>query len=101
MIKSRKGCPFQYVEIMACPGGCNNGGGQIKPDENQTVMELLSKVEESYHSELIKEEPIENKTIQNLYNEWCNTPKRKEKLLYTNYHEISNLDQEIAAAIQW
>ena len=48
-------------------------------------MELLSKVEESYHSELIKEEPIENKTIQNLYNEWCNTPKRKEKLLYTNY----------------
>jgi len=21
MVKSRKGCPFQYVEVMACPGG--------------------------------------------------------------------------------
>ncbi|KAL5485235.1 NAR1 [Sanghuangporus weigelae] len=23
--------PYDYVEIMACPGGCVNGGGQLKP----------------------------------------------------------------------
>lgn len=23
--------PYDYVEVMACPGGCVNGGGQIKP----------------------------------------------------------------------
>jgi hypothetical protein len=23
-------CPYHYVEIMACPKGCNNGGGQLK-----------------------------------------------------------------------
>ena len=24
-------CKYHYIEIMACPKGCNNGGGQIKP----------------------------------------------------------------------
>ena len=26
-------CEYDYVEIMACPGGCLNGGGQIKPKD--------------------------------------------------------------------
>ncbi|KIW82621.1 hypothetical protein Z517_05648 [Fonsecaea pedrosoi CBS 271.37] len=29
---------YAYVEVMACPGGCTNGGGQIKVDD---VMETL------------------------------------------------------------
>jgi iron only hydrogenase large subunit-like protein len=29
---------YQYVEVMACPGGCTNGGGQIKVDD-PVVME--------------------------------------------------------------
>mgnify|MGYP004709730153 CR=1 FL=1 len=33
--------PFlcDYVEIMACPGGCINGGGQIASAENYTTKE--------------------------------------------------------------
>ena len=27
------GLEFAYVEVMACPGGCTNGGGQIKADD--------------------------------------------------------------------
>lgn len=27
--KQKKG--YDYVEVMACPGGCVNGGGQLKP----------------------------------------------------------------------
>ncbi|CAK7270689.1 Cytosolic Fe-S cluster assembly factor nar1 [Sporothrix epigloea] len=27
------GLDFAYVEVMACPGGCTNGGGQIKVDD--------------------------------------------------------------------
>lgn len=27
------GPDFAYVEVMACPGGCTNGGGQIKVDD--------------------------------------------------------------------
>src|SRR5262249_12725498 len=24
-------CPYAYVEVMACPSGCVNGGGQVRP----------------------------------------------------------------------
>ncbi len=27
------GSEYAYVEVMACPGGCTNGGGQIKVDD--------------------------------------------------------------------
>ncbi|RYP40273.1 hypothetical protein DL767_001816 [Monosporascus sp. MG133] len=27
------GMEYAYVEVMACPGGCTNGGGQIKVDD--------------------------------------------------------------------
>lgn len=29
---------YAYVEVMACPGGCTNGGGQIKVDDVMDVM---------------------------------------------------------------
>ena len=32
---SRRGMdepPYEYIEVMACPGGCVNGGGQMRPD---------------------------------------------------------------------
>lgn len=28
-----EGAEFTYVEVMACPGGCTNGGGQIKIED--------------------------------------------------------------------
>ncbi|CAK7216163.1 Cytosolic Fe-S cluster assembly factor nar1 [Sporothrix curviconia] len=31
------GLDFAYVEVMACPGGCTNGGGQIKVDDEILV----------------------------------------------------------------
>jgi len=38
-------CEYDYVEIMACPGGCLNGGGQIKPKDfgldPKVVLEML------------------------------------------------------------
>lgn len=30
---------YDYVEVMACPGGCVNGGGQIKPPAARSVLE--------------------------------------------------------------
>lgn len=31
------GAEYDYVEVMACPGGCTNGGGQIRVGEVETV----------------------------------------------------------------
>ncbi|CAN8098735.1 unnamed protein product [Discula destructiva] len=33
-----KGLDFGYVEVMACPGGCTNGGGQVKVSD-PVIME--------------------------------------------------------------
>jgi iron only hydrogenase large subunit-like protein len=54
---------YAYVEVMACPGGCTNGGGQIKPSdaavdatvllgstEREKEREWLAKVDEAYFS---------------------------------------------------
>jgi len=30
---------YDYVEVMACPGGCVNGGGQLKPPSDLSVDE--------------------------------------------------------------
>jgi iron only hydrogenase large subunit-like protein len=29
--------PYDFVEVMACPGGCVNGGGQIRPPGGQAL----------------------------------------------------------------
>lgn len=36
-----KGLDFGYVEVMACPGGCTNGGGQVKVSD-PVIMERKS-----------------------------------------------------------
>lgn len=48
---------YAYVEVMACPGGCTNGGGQIKVDDVPlrpgTAMgqkDWLARIDEAYYS---------------------------------------------------
>ena len=40
---------YDFVEVMACPGGCLNGGGQMKKD-NLTTKAMLNAAEASYYS---------------------------------------------------
>ena len=50
MIKRNK-CPYHYVEVMACPGGCLNGGAQLKDDQTlpssllDSAMSIYSSLE--------------------------------------------------------
>ena len=43
--KIKKGsCAYHYVEIMACPSGCLNGGAQVREEgTNRLSRELLEK----------------------------------------------------------
>lgn len=57
---------YAYVEVMACPGGCTNGGGQIKAEDidadTKSVLgqkEWLAKVDEAYFSMEEEEEEEE------------------------------------------
>jgi hypothetical protein len=43
--------PFDYMEIMACPSGCINGGGQIRTAVRETPTETRERIwtsQESY-----------------------------------------------------
>jgi iron only hydrogenase large subunit-like protein len=48
-INSKKdggGTDYAYVEVMACPGGCTNGGGQIRADEAIALQKTYKAGEE-------------------------------------------------------
>ena len=42
-IKTKK-CGYDYVEIMACPSGCINGGGQIKGEDPMARAKVVEEV---------------------------------------------------------
>lgn len=49
----RKKCKYRYVEIMACPMGCANGGGQLplKVNEVSALVEETEKIKKFYDFE--------------------------------------------------
>ncbi|CAK9289928.1 unnamed protein product [Gordionus sp. m RMFG-2023] len=53
-IKRSNKCPYHYIEIMACPSGCLNGGGQIRIEQTtnsrQDKLNLFNSVDAIYHS---------------------------------------------------
>lgn len=50
-IKQSK-CPYSYIEIMACPVGCFNGGGQVK-DANAKPKEVAQELEATTKKECL------------------------------------------------
>ena len=100
----RQKCSFQFVEVMACPSGCNNGGGQIKPTADESGKELLRRVEDAYHEDytVSSAPPGSRNQVADLYTQWLGgrgTKKAKEAL-YTQYHQVEQL-KSLQAAIQW
>ena len=89
-IKSGKS-NYQFVEIMACPGGCIMGGGQpIKSSKIRSEVDVRKLRADSLYS--IDEKSIirkshENPVVKKIYEEFLEKPGsyRAEKLLHTKY----------------
>ncbi|KAK6124766.1 hypothetical protein DH2020_041487 [Rehmannia glutinosa] len=88
-IKSGK-CEYHFLEIMACPSGCLNGGGQIKPNPGQSAKDLIQLLETSYSENVLVADPFENPRIKRLYNEWLGQPGSDiaKRYLHTEYHPV-------------
>lgn len=108
------GPDYTYVEVMACPGGCTNGGGQIKVDDPinsgrlgdakvgpQEQKMWLAQVDEAYFSgedsvdtssvddrnDLV--EGISPSYIKDTLSHWATTTSLDlERLVYTTYREV-------------
>ncbi|RCI15099.1 hypothetical protein L249_6820 [Ophiocordyceps polyrhachis-furcata BCC 54312] len=109
---------YGYVEVMACPGGCTNGGGQIKVDDPvvaerkglvrkagpQEHKEWLAEVDEAYFSRSEAEmdnggrdrhgdvpDGISASHIHNILSHWSVlTGITLERLAFTSYREVES-----------
>lgn len=89
----RKGeCPYHFVEIMACPGGCVMGGGQpicdAKTRATVDVRKLRAEALYKADEELKIRKSHENPVIKKLYDKYLEKPgsHRAHELLHTTYH---------------
>ncbi len=124
LMKMKRGnCDVDLVEIMACPSGCNNGGGQLKalssmisigtnaaptaPPRTETVnesKERISNVEKLYHDALQFRHPDDNPLVSYLYDsKRLGKPlsDAARKILHTRYHAVPKLETIAPLAAKW
>ena len=79
---------YQFIEVMACPGGCIGGGGQpipVNAEIRKARREGLFDCDSA--NELRKSH--ENPEIKELYDTWLGKPlgEKAHSLLHTHYHQ--------------
>lgn len=82
---------YHFVEVMACPGGCVNGGGQpIQPASVRNVIDIRAERAKALYSEDASKtvrKSHKNPEIIKLYAEYLGTPNghKAHELLHTKY----------------
>lgn len=99
-----KGCEYDFVEVMACPSGCLNGGGQIRASHDRdAAREKLAQVQATFSgAEGFVEEPEESVTVRFLYDQVVGGQPGSEAaraLFHTQYHAVPPMDNGLL--IKW
>lgn len=90
MIKKGE-CPYHFIEIMSCPGGCVNGGGQpIKTGyERNNVDYKRQRTDGMYDADraMTLRKSHDNPVIKKLYEEYLGEPNSHiaHRILHTSY----------------
>ena len=90
MEQVRKGVsPYDFIEVMACPGGCIGGGGQPIGTTNaikKKRMQALYEIDKNLPVRKSHENPV----LQALYKDFLGTPGegKAHELLHTHYTAI-------------
>ena len=81
---------YHFIEVMACPGGCLNGGGAPLLSEPVQVADRMNKMYESDEKNPIRRSH-ENEQVQKLYEEYLKEPcgHISHHLLHTHYVDRS------------
>lgn len=79
-------CKYHFVEVMACPGGCINGGGQPIHQKPEKVMKRV-KALYSIDEKMINRKSHENESVKTLYKEFFGEPNshKSHEILHTTY----------------
>jgi len=79
---------YDYVEVMACPGGCIGGGGQPVPTSESMTKERRAGLRKaSEDKEVLKAK--DNPVVKKVYEEILTTEKEISRICHTRYHEAS------------
>jgi len=82
---------YQFIEIMCCPGGCVNGGGQpIQPAQVRNFTDLKALRAKALYDEdknLPLRKSHESPVVKKLYEEYLGEPgsHKAHELLHTTY----------------
>ena len=88
-------CKYDFIEVMACPGGCIGGAGQPVTYDLETIKrrgESLYQIDKSLHLH----KPQENPYITECYDEMLDEigSKRAHELLHTKYYNKQRISKE-------
>ena len=87
---------YHFIEIMGCPGGCINGGGQpIQPATVRNFVDLVEKRAAALYRDDAKDvirKSHENPDIKKLYEEYLGEPgsHKAHEILHTTYVKRPN-----------
>lgn len=85
----QNGSKWQFIEFMACPGGCIGGGGQPKSNVASQDAARLKRIAALYKEDAgaPKRCSHENTEIQTIYRDFFGKPlsEKAEKYLHTTY----------------
>jgi len=87
---------YHFVEIMACPGGCVNGGGQpIQPSSIRSWIDLRTERAKAIYEEdasLPIRKSHENPVVKEMYDKYFGEPgsHKAHEILHTHYAAKEN-----------
>ena len=96
--------PYTFIEVMGCPGGCINGGGQpyvrevFLPNEDEDILDTYKeKRAQALYSEderQVLRQSHNNPQIQELYKQFLGEPNshKAHELLHTSYAARERFD---------
>jgi len=78
---------YHLIEIMACPGGCINGGGQPYSNDHENILAKRMSVLYSEDKNKTIRKSHENPSIKKIYEEFLGEPygEKAHELLHTEY----------------
>jgi NADH-quinone oxidoreductase subunit G/NADP-reducing hydrogenase subunit HndD len=79
---------LHFIEIMACPGGCVNGGGQALGADEQAIRSRMQGIYNIDSRETLKVSH-KNPDVMKLYRDFLGEPlgRKSHELLHTHYAE--------------
>jgi len=77
-----------YVEVMACPGGCVNGGGQPFAMDTKEIKQRTKSIYELDEADVVKSSH-KNPVVKSVYDDFLKEPggELAQKLLHTSYYK--------------